>query len=112
MAQDGTHHQDFIFEAIYKEGANRPINQARSQSFFFRWARFALEKSAGDFTRCVIFFLVMHGQREEILPRLLRFGEGHIGHHGGFAERGNHSAIGLTGHFARFECQAFFAPFD
>ena len=81
MAKNGTHHQDFIFEAIHKEGANWAINQARGQSFFFRRARFALEKAARDFTRCIIFFLVMHGQLEEILPRLLCFCEGHIGHH-------------------------------
>ena len=112
VAQHRGHHQHFVPEAIHEQRAAGPVDQTRGQRLFLGRARFALEEAAGDFSGRIVFFLVVHGQREKVLPRLCRFREGDIGHDAGLAQRGNHGSICLTGNLARFQCQRFAAPLD
>ena len=112
MGQHGTHHQNFVFEAGYKQRTDRTVNKTRSQRLFFGRTCFAFEKAAWHFAGCVIFFLVVNGQREKVLTRLLLAGKSHVGHDRCFAQSGDHGSVGLAGHFARFQSERFFAPLD
>ena len=112
VAQHGCHHEDFVLEAFDEQRAAGTVDQTRGQRFFFRGTRFAFEKAARDFPGGVVFLLVMHGQREEILSRFRRACIGHVGHDRGFAIGGDHRSVGLTGDLARFQCQRFIAPLD
>ena len=103
---------DLVVEALWKQRANGTVDKTRNQSFLFGRAAFAFEKATGNTSRSRIFFLIVNGQREEILPFLHRFGGRDSAQHNGFAERCNDSAIGLAGNLARFECQGLSAPLD
>ena len=50
----------FVIIKIRKQRAQGAIDQAASQNFFFAWAAFAAEKSAGDFARGIGFFLIIN----------------------------------------------------
>ncbi len=110
VGQNGTHHQNFVFETWYEQRADRTVDQAGCQGFFFSRAGFTLEKTAWYFTGGVVFFLIMHSEREEILARLLCFCKGHVRHNRGFAQSGDYGAVSLTCDFACFECERLFAP--
>ena len=58
------------------------------------------------------FFLIVDGQREEILPWLDRLGGGDRAKHHGFAEGRENRAVGLAGNAARFELEGLAAPLD
>ena len=102
MAENRTHHENFVLEARNKQRANGSVDQARGQRLFFGRTRFALEKATRHLACGVVFLLVMHSQRKEILTWLSFFGEGHICHNAGFPKRCDHCAICLTGNLARF----------
>ncbi len=110
VRQHGAHHQNFVFEAGHEQRPDRTVDQARSQGFLLGGACLTFEEAAGHFTRSIVFFLVMNGQRKEILTFFLFAGKGHVGHDRGFTQRGDDRAIGLTGNLARFQCQRFIAP--
>ncbi len=112
VGQNSTHHQNFVFEAWDEQWADRTVDQTCCQCFFFGRTCFALEETTGDFARSIIFFLVMHGQRKEILTRLLFLGKSHSRHNGCFTKSGDDAAICLTRNFARFECQRIIAPLN
>ena len=112
MAQHGTHHQNFVFEAGDKERADRTVDQTRGQCFFLGGAGLTLEEATRYFTGGIVFFLVVHGQGEEILARLLLTCVRHVGHNAGFTQRGNHRPVRLTGNLTGFQCQRLFAPLD
>ena len=72
---DRHHRRDdlhFVVEAVGEQRADRPVDQARGQRFLLRGPPFALEEAAGDLARGVGLFLVVDGQREEILAGLGR----------------------------------------
>ena len=106
------HDLHFIEEAIGKERPDRTVDQSARQGFLFGRTPFALEEAAGHFASSIVFLLVMHSKREEVLPRLLLLGEGYVRHHRGFAQCGDYGAVCLTGNLARFQRQRFFAPLD
>ena len=110
--QHGGHDQNFVLEAFNEQRADRTVDQTRGQRFLLRRARLTLEKAAGDLAGCIVFFLIMHGQRKEILPRLWCAGIGHVGHDAGFAKRGDDRAVSLTGNLAGFQGQRLTAPLD
>ena len=110
MAQNGTHHQNFVFEAGNEQRADRTVDQTCSQRLFFSRTRFTFEKAARNLTGGVVFFLVVHGQRKEILTGLLFASVGHVGHDRGFAEGRDHGAICLARNLTGFQCERFFAP--
>src|SRR3546814_20291483 len=57
-------------------------------------------------------FLIVNGQREEILPRLHILGRGDGAKDDGFAQGCQYGAVGLTGDAAGFERQGLSAPLD
>jgi hypothetical protein len=70
VAQHGAHDQHFVLEAGHEERADRTVDQARGQRLLLGRPRLALEEAAGHLAGGVVFFLVVDGQREEILPGL------------------------------------------
>ena len=70
---DRHHRRDdlhFVVEAVGEQRADRPVDQARGQRLLLGGAAFALEEAAGDLARGVGLFLVVDGEREEVLARL------------------------------------------
>ena len=112
VAQHGAHQQNFVFEARNEQRADRTVDQARSQCFFFGRARFALKETARNFTGGIVFLLVVNRQGEEVLTGFLFLSKGHVCHNRGFAKGGNHGAVSLTGNLAGFQSERFFAPLD
>ena len=110
VAQHGADHQNFVLEAGHEQRTDRTVDQAAGQGFFFGGTCLTLEETTGDLTGSIVFLVVMHGQRKEILTGLLGFGERHVGHDRGFTQCRNDRTIGLTGNLARFQCKLFFAP--
>ena len=104
--------EDFIVEALGEQRADRAVDQAAGQRFLFGRAALALEEAARDAPGGREFFLVVDGQREEVLPRLDRLGGGDRAQHDGFAEGREDRAVGLAGNAARFELQRLAAQLD
>ena len=74
---DRHHRRDdlhFVVEALGKQRADRTVDQARGQRFLLGRTPFALEEAAGDLAGGVGLFLVVDGQREEILAGLRALG--------------------------------------
>jgi hypothetical protein len=103
---------DFVLEALDEQRADRTVDQAGNQGFLFRRTAFALEEAAGDLAGGVGLFLVVDGQREEVLARLRLLGEHGGGQDDGFAHGGQNGAVGLTGDATGFEDQRLAAPLD
>ncbi len=110
VGQHGAHHQHFVLEPVHEQRTDRAVDQTRGQRFFLGGAGLTLEETAGDLARGIVFFLVVHGQREEALPLFGCLGEGDVGHHAGFAERRDHRAVCLACNLACFQCELFVAP--
>src|SRR5699024_9721597 len=66
QAQDGIDDLNLIAQALNEGRAQRAVNQTTRQDGFSRWAGFATEERAGDFTCGIHAFFHIHGQREEI----------------------------------------------
>src|SRR5450830_180478 len=62
---DGADNLHFVHETFREQRADRTVDQARSQGFFFGRTAFTLEEATRDLAGSVGFFLVVHGQREE-----------------------------------------------
>lgn len=83
------HDLGFFIETIRKEGAHRPVDEARCQGFLFRWPRLTLEEAARNFPRGEVFLTIIDSQWKKIqsLPNLCvhnRTGQNHgvaISHH-------------------------------
>ena len=58
----------FVVEAFREQRTDGPVDESRCQRLLFRRAPFALEEPARDLARGVGLFLVVDGQREEVLP--------------------------------------------
>ena len=112
IAHDLRDNVDLVIETFGEQRADRTVDQAADQCFLLGRAPLTLEKSAGNAARSGIFFLIVHGEREEILPFLDRTRRGHRAQHDGFAERRDHRAIGLPRHAPGFELQRLSAPRD
>ena len=104
--------QDFVVEAFGEQRPDRTVDQSAGQRFLFGRPALALEEAAGNASRGREFFLVVDGQREEVLPLLDRLGGGDRAQHHGFAEGRENRAVGLAGNAARFELQGLSAPLD
>jgi hypothetical protein len=87
----------FVHEALGKQRANGPVDQAGGQGFLLGGAPLALEEAPGNPPGGVEFFLVVDGQRKERLARH-RLATRHGCHQDhGAAHRDDHGAIGLAG---------------
>ena len=96
---------DLVVEAVGEQRTDRAVDEARGQRLLFRRTAFALEEAAGDLAGGVRLFLVVDGQREEVLPGL-GFLPGNRGdEHHGVVEARQHRAAGLAGDFTGFQRQ-------
>ena len=102
---DGGDDLHFVVEAVREQRPDRAIDEPRGQRLLFRRAPFALEEAAGNLAGGVGLFLVVDGQRKEVLAGL-GFLPGHRGdEHDGVVEARQHRAAGLAGDLAGFERQ-------
>jgi hypothetical protein len=105
-------HVDLVVETFGEQRADRAIDETRGQRLLFGRAALTLEEAAGDAAGRRIFFLIVNGEREEILP-FLHAACGRDGaQHDGFAEGRDDRAVGLTGNTARFQGEGLSAPLD
>src|SRR5699024_7615418 len=91
---------------------DRAVDEERNQGFVLARTAFALEIATRDLTGGEVFFLVVDGQREEVLAGLGRLCRNDSGQKHGFAQGGEHGAIGLAGNLAGFERQGLAAPVE
>ena len=112
IGQDLGDHEDLVVEALGEERADRPVDEAAGESLLLGGAALALEKAARDAPGGREFFLIVDGEREEILPRLHVLGGGDRAKDDGLAEGRQHGAVGLTGNPARFEGERLAAQLD
>ena len=103
---------DFVVETFWEQRTKWTVDQTRNQRFLFGRTTFTFEEATGNTAGCGIFFLIVNGEREEILPFFHRLCGGNRAKHNSFAKRCHNSAVSLTGNFARFECQGLSAPLD
>ncbi|MNH91999.1 hypothetical protein D3C73_445700 [compost metagenome] len=112
MLDDGNDDLGVVLVAFREERTDRAVDQARNQRFVFRRTTFALEVATRDLAGGIGLFLVVDGQREEVLARLRRLGRNDGGENDGFAVGGENRAVSLAGDLARFQLQRTAGPFD
>lgn len=112
MLDDGDNDLGVVLVAFREERADRAVDQAGNEGFVFRRTAFALEVAAGDLASCVGLFLVIDGQREEVLARLRRLGGNDGGENHGFAVGRENGTVSLTGDLAGFQLQRAACPLD
>jgi hypothetical protein len=103
---DGDDDLDFIGETFGEQRADGTVDQARGENFIFRGAAFAAEEAARDLPGGVGAFLIVDGEREEVLTGLRFLHGDHSGEHHGVAHRGHDRAARLPRDLTRFECDA------
>ncbi|MNL11361.1 hypothetical protein D3C87_1321930 [compost metagenome] len=101
-----------VLVAFREERADRTVDQAGNESFVFARTAFALEVAAGDLAGRVGLFLVVDGQREEVLAGLRRLCGNHCRENHRLAVGCDDGAVGLTGNLAGLELQRAACPFD
>ena len=106
------HNLDFMLEAGHEQRADRAVDEARGQRLFLGRAAFTLEVAARDAARCVVFFLIVDSQREEVLSGLGFLRKNGRREEDRVAIRHHNGAIGLAGHLARFNRQRAAGPFQ
>ena len=99
-------------EIIGEQRSDRPVDQAGGQRFTVGQAPFALEIAAGNSSRGEGLFLVVDGERKEILAGLRLLGGDDGRQHRGLAPGGEHRAVRLAGHTAGFERELAPAPVE
>ena len=112
VAKHGRHDLHLMAEAFREQRAQRPVDQAADQRLLLRRAAFTLEEPARDLARGERLFLVVDGEREEILPRLQGADADRGAQDDGVAVTGKHRAVRLAGHLARLKNERAPAPFD
>ncbi len=110
IAQHVSNDVDLVVEPFREQRAHRAVDQAGDQRLLFGRAALALEKAARDAPGGEELFLIMDGEREEILPVLYRFGSRDRAKHDSFAQRGEDRAVCLTGNAAGFQSEGLSAP--
>ncbi len=92
-----------VAEALRKQRTDRPIDQARGQSFLLGGTPLTLEESTGNAAAGVELFLIVDGERKEIEP----LAQALVDHGGNQYHRVGHphqnGATGLTGDLARLQ---------
>ena len=99
-------------EVIGEKRSDRPVDQTGGEGLAVGRAPFALEIAAGNSPGRERLFLVVDGERKEILPGLRLLGGDHGRQHRGFAPCGEHRAIRLTGHPSGLERELAPAPVE
>ncbi len=93
----------FVLEFLGEQRTHRAIDQARGQRFLFGRAAFALEEAAGNAAGRVELFLVVDGEREEVLPFARLGRRDRSDQHDGAAHADHDRTAGLAGDFARLQ---------
>jgi hypothetical protein len=112
IAQHVSDDVDLVVKAFGEEGADRTVDKAAGESLLLGGAALALEEAARNASSGGEFFLIVDGQREEILPRLHVLRGGHRAQDDGVAQTGQHGAVGLTRNAPGFEGEGLSAPLD
>ena len=102
----------FMLEAFDEKRADRAVNEARGQRLFFSWTAFTFEEATRNAARRIIFFHIVHGQREEILTGLGFLAENSRGEHRCVTISDEDCPICLTCHTARFNRKRTAGPFQ
>src|SRR5690606_25613672 len=110
--QNGHDNLRVVLVAFDKERADRAVDQTRNQSLILARTAFTLEVATGDLARSERLFLVVDGEREEILTRLRLLGGNDGGENYGLTVGGQNGAICLAGNLARLEDERTPTPFD
>ncbi len=110
VTQHGADDLRLIEEARDEERADRPVDEAGDQRLLLRRAAFTLEEAARDLAGGEGLFLVVDGQRKEILAGALCLGGDRGAQHGRLAVGGEHRAIGLAGDPTSLQHEAASAP--
>jgi hypothetical protein len=110
VLENGDDDLRLVLVAIGEERADRTVDQARDQRLVLGRATFALEVAARDLAGGEVLFLVVDGQREEVLAGLGLLGRNDGGEDHGLAQRGEHGAVCLAGDLAGLERQRLAAP--
>lgn len=112
VLHDGNDDLGVVLVAFREERADRTVDQAGNQRFLFRRATFALEIAARNLAGGIGLFLVVDGEREEILASLRSLGGNDGRENDGLAVGRENSAVSLAGDLARFQPQRAACPFD
>src|SRR5260221_6663669 len=110
MAEHRADDLRLVQKAGREQRPERPDDSAGDQGLLLGGASFALEEAARDLAGGERLFLIIHGQREEILTRLYRAGADSGAQHGRLAIGRQNGAIGLTGDLARLQDELAAAP--
>ena len=97
------HDLHLVVEPLWKERAQRPVDEAGGQGLFLRGSALSLEEASGDLSRSVGLFNVIHRQGEEVLAGLRRLCSHHSGEHDGVIDTDDHRPSGLTSDFPGLE---------
>src|SRR5690606_30607892 len=111
VLHDGDDNLRVVLVAIDKKRTDRTVDQARNQRFVFARTAFTLEVTARDLASGIGLFLIVDGQREEVLTRLRLLGRNDSRQNDRFAIGCENSAVSLTGDLAGFERKRTTAPF-
>ncbi len=112
LGVDRHHRRDYLYfvvEAVGKQRPDRPVDQARGQRFLFGRSAFTLEEATRDAAGGIGLFLIVDGQRKEILAGLRLLGGDDGNQHDAVIEAGQDRAARLAGNFARFQRQCVLA---
>ena len=94
---------DLVLEALRKQRAQWPVDQAADQRFFLAGAAFALEEATRDLAGSIGLFLVVDRQREKVPARICLLATYRGDEDDGVANACHDGAIGLTRDFTGFE---------
>ena len=112
VAEHGADHLGLVEKTGREQRPDRPVDQARSQCFLLGRTALAFEKAAGNLAGGEGLFLIVDGEREEILSRLrLPVGDRRA-QHCGAAIGGHDCAISLARDFTGLQDEAAAAPHD
>ena len=112
MAEHGDDHLRVEVITVREQRADRAVDQAGEQCLALGGTALALEIAAGNAAGGEGLFLIVDGERKEILAGLGGLGRNHGGEHGGLAIAGEHGAVSLAGDAARFQRQLAAEPVD
>ena len=112
VAEHGRDHLDLVAEALREQRAHRAVDKAAGQHLLLGRPAFPLEEAARDLAGGEGLFLVVDGQREEVLSGLLRPHADGGAQHDGVAVARQHGAVGLAGDLAGLQDQRAAAPVE
>ena len=107
----GRNNLNFAPESNIEQGAHGPVDKARHEDFFILGAPFPFYKTAGNFSRGIIFFVVINGERYVIQAFLCGRRSAYRRDNGRTAVLRVHGAVRLFGNPARFQNQLVIADF-